>query len=377
MRIDQAAVPVFARHETFHPRYGWLKKAVDAAEADSEAFLQPHAPVRLGVGKNMVRSIRHWGHAFRVLDSLPNPARPRAPGDAPSRIGLSLFGPDGWDPFLEDPGTLWLLHWWLLAPPSRAPVWWAAFNEFSAVQFTDEELLHSVEDHVTGVAAWSAAHPSAIKKDVACLLRMYAPTQRSGRESLDDVLDCPFRELGLLAPVPRAEGRTYRFVVGPKATLPPAIAAFASLDFMARTDAGAHTVTVSRLATEPGGPGRSFKLTEAALSDLLGEASAELPFLNLVAPAGVSQLTFDVDATSAANELLGHYFARHGAPHAPSQRLVAGLDGDHPTSAPLTLFDISTTQRVDVGEPPTDPVKRLLWTQRRLDAQAMRGAGNG
>ncbi len=308
---------------------------------------------------------------------MPNPERPRAPGDTPSRIGLSLLGPDGWDPFLEDPGTLWLLHWWLLAPPSRAPVWWAAFNEFSAVQFTDEELLHSVEDHIAGVAAWSTPHPTAIKKDVACLLRMYAPGQRSGRESLDDVLDCPFRELGLLVPVPRAEGRTYRFVVGPKATLPPAIAAFASLDFMARTDGSARTVTVSRLATEPGGPGRTFKLTEGALSDLLEEASDSLPHLNLVAPGGVSQLTFDVDATQAANDVLSHYFETDGDTRQTAERLVAGLNGDRPSSAPLTLFDLGTAQRADLGDPPTDPVKRLHWTQRRMNARSHGGAGDG
>lgn len=49
---------VFARHETFHPRFGWLKKGFDRAAIDSEVFLRPDAPVRLGVGKNMVRAIR-------------------------------------------------------------------------------------------------------------------------------------------------------------------------------------------------------------------------------------------------------------------------------------------------------------------------------
>ena len=50
--------PVFARHETFHPRFGWLKKGFDAAQKNPGIFLQEDAPVRLGVGKNMVNSIR-------------------------------------------------------------------------------------------------------------------------------------------------------------------------------------------------------------------------------------------------------------------------------------------------------------------------------
>jgi len=31
--------PVFARHETFHPRFGWLKKGFDAAVEESGVFL--------------------------------------------------------------------------------------------------------------------------------------------------------------------------------------------------------------------------------------------------------------------------------------------------------------------------------------------------
>ncbi|MCT7964099.1 DUF4007 family protein [Laspinema sp. D1] len=54
----QSVNPVFARHETFHPRFGWLKKGFDKAKEDPGVFLAEDAPVRLGVGKNMVRSIR-------------------------------------------------------------------------------------------------------------------------------------------------------------------------------------------------------------------------------------------------------------------------------------------------------------------------------
>jgi hypothetical protein len=58
--------PVFARHETFAVRSGWLKKGFDAASDDEAIFLDDDAPLRLGVGKNMVRAIRYWCHAFKV-----------------------------------------------------------------------------------------------------------------------------------------------------------------------------------------------------------------------------------------------------------------------------------------------------------------------
>lgn len=46
----------FARHETFHPRWGWLKKGFEMSGIDSRIFLAEFAPVKLGVGKNMVRA---------------------------------------------------------------------------------------------------------------------------------------------------------------------------------------------------------------------------------------------------------------------------------------------------------------------------------
>lgn len=35
--------------------------------------LQDDAPVRLGVGKNMVRSIRYWCTAFKIIDKNNSP----------------------------------------------------------------------------------------------------------------------------------------------------------------------------------------------------------------------------------------------------------------------------------------------------------------
>ena len=65
------ANPIFARHETFHPRYGWLKKGYDEVFDDPDIFIKEEAAVNLGVGKNMVASIRYWGLAFKIYRELP------------------------------------------------------------------------------------------------------------------------------------------------------------------------------------------------------------------------------------------------------------------------------------------------------------------
>ncbi len=61
----------FSGHETFTLRHGWLKKAVDAVQTDPHAFMKDTAMVHLGVGKNMVRSIRHWSLAADVVREMP------------------------------------------------------------------------------------------------------------------------------------------------------------------------------------------------------------------------------------------------------------------------------------------------------------------
>ena len=113
---------------------------------------------------------------------------------------------------MEDPGTLWLLHWLLLAPPSLLPVWWLAFNGLHAVEFDEDDLEGAVTTQLEAIAEWKAPHPSSVRKDVSALLRTYAPAERSGRNGIEDILDCPLRELNLIG---RSIGTNrYRFAMG-------------------------------------------------------------------------------------------------------------------------------------------------------------------
>lgn len=99
----------FARHETFYPRFGWLKKGFEAVKGSPQIFLAEDAHIQLGVGKNMAKAIRYWCGAFKLIQ----------PDSTPSDLGISLLGDDGYDPFLEDPATLWWLHWHLLKTPCK------------------------------------------------------------------------------------------------------------------------------------------------------------------------------------------------------------------------------------------------------------------
>ena len=331
MRLVDAALPMFARHETFHPRYGWFRKAYWFAKWDHYVFGRSDAPVVIGVGKNMVRSIRFWGLAAKLLVEDPEAPNRRSPGLVPTRVGHALFGEMGWDPFMEDPGTLWLLHWLLMAPPSRLPVWWLAFNDFDAVEFDDSALDLVVETQLEAVSSWKMPHPRSRMKDVRALLRTYGPPVRSARTSIDDILDCPLRELNLIE-VSAATGR-YRFTLGPKPTLPSEVLAYAALDYIARTGTTGNTVTLSRLAYESGSPGRVFKLTEAELSEALEPTLECVDVLDLVTPTGAAQLSWRGDPTRIAVDVLNSYY------RASPPDMRAGRYADEPVDEDLIEAD--------------------------------------
>lgn len=282
---------VFARHETFHPRFGWLKKGFDRACVDSEIFLREDAPVRLGVGKNMVRSIRYWCQAFKLLEA-----------DQPTEFGIQLLGDGGWDSFLEDPASLWLLHWKLLEPPCYATTWEFIFNQFRSVEFSTEELFNQLCEYRDRIAPRMAE--SSLKKDISCVMRMY--TQQPEKTSVsEDSLDCPFAELGLL--YPSGNSRTYGFRMGQKPTLPAAIVVYACLYYAAVAMAGQNRIPIGKLLYDPGSPGQVFRLTESAL-DAAITVFADGTSLGISDAAGKREFFFNDEPIRKAGDILNTYY---------------------------------------------------------------------
>ena len=307
MRLTEAAVPVFARHETFHPRYGWFRKAYRSVAEDPHVFDSADAPVRIGVGKNMVRAIRFWGLAAGLI-APDSESRLRRKPIGRTRFGDRLFADSGgWDPWMEDPGTLWLLHWRLLATPCQLPVWWLAFNEFHPIEFTDDDLEDAVAAQLDANADWKTPHRSSVRKDVSALLRTYAPQERTKRTSIDDVLDCPLRELNLIRRA-TAPGR-YRFILGTKPTLPSEIATAAALDYAAGTVVGRKSISVSSLVHEPGSPGKAFKLNETELLAALDPTVRRRYGLRLTAGTGAHMLSWFAPPRDLVESILNDYYS--------------------------------------------------------------------
>ncbi len=257
------ANPSFAGHQTFAFRLGWLKKGIDAlsdpAAGGPVLFSRPDALVTLGVGKNMVQSIRYWLLTTRMATEANRQIYPTA-------LGTRLFGgadQPGWDPFLEDDASLWLLHWQLAGPGSLAFTWAYTFNQFREHEFSRDTLTDAVRRAAEGVVSKIPSRETLLR-DVECLLHTYV--SGDSRMAADDGLECPLQGLGLIRP---GFERLYRFQVGPKPTLPPLLFAYALTEFWQWRQGDTPTLSVWDIVYAEGGPGAVFKLNEDAVLERL------------------------------------------------------------------------------------------------------------
>ena len=353
MLLSEAAVRGFARHESFYPRYGWFRKAYEAAARDPRIFASEDAPVRLGVGKNMVNAMRFWGLAAKIIEE-----RPQSSGVVPTRLGHALFG--GWDPYEEDPGTLWLFHWLLLAPPCLLPVWWIAFHNFCPAEFTKSDLAEAAVSKVEAEPGWTMPHPSSIEKDARVLLLTYGLPSRSLLSYGYDGPDCPLRELKLL--VSSADGRRHWFRTGPKPTLPSEVVAFAALDFVSCNGVDDGTISLNRLAYEPGSPGLAFKLNETDLAAALEPTVERTNAISFVTRAGASHLTWSEDPADIALYVLEEYYYRVW--YGPDVDVRLLLDAAHQRVQGRTLADILSS--VDPPQPVVAARHNAQYDVRRV-----------
>ena len=296
----------FGRHESFPLRFGWITKGLDALADDPKVFTREDATVVLGVGKNMVGSIRYWLQATRIARRDPrNGALKRTP------IAEIVFGDQG-DPYLEDEGTIWLLHWLLATNPSEATAIYWFFNHFHKPAFTTEEVVTGLTDFAKRELA-SRTSATTLKGDAQLVLRMYSRTVASARIGLEDALDSPLAMLDLQE---RLDTRTWRAAPMDRAELPLDVFAFAIAELFEHGNAEQLAIADLMYSdNEHCAPGAVFRMTEDGLVSKLEALCEEYPHaLRLDRTAGVFQL-YKMASLDSVEILKGRY--------APDGRLAA------------------------------------------------------
>ncbi|MET8626649.1 DUF4007 family protein [Kitasatospora sp. NPDC004669] len=316
-RLAEAVELRFNRHETFAPRFGWMHKAYMQVKDVPDIFYREDAPVLLGVGKNMVNAMRYWSKAFKLTQEHAHgdPSR-KARLAAPTWRARWLLDENGADPYLEDTGSLWLLHWWLLSaePDSKCqvPSWYVMFNLAPRSRVTDLEMQSVITRYVHENFKeddWPASE--SVKRDVDCLVKMYASDQEFNPlspGSFEDLLMSPFRELGLLEGQGKGKQKTWRFTSGARSNLPAAVLAHACLDYASRLSSTAGSISLARLAAEEGSPGSAFRMREPELTKAIESLVGNHPDLQIVEALGQRSLAYTKPPKSLAWDVLDEYY---------------------------------------------------------------------
>jgi|UniRef100_UPI003562C5B1 hypothetical protein len=158
------ARPIFSGHESFACKSHWLKRGYDFVIAERN-FNDDDAVVYLGVGKNMVASIRFWLKSVGLLKE-----------DHLEDISDYLFNDEnGRDPYLEDIGTLWLLHF-MLVNTEYATIYKTTFVEYHRQRnIIEKDKLQNYIKHTCfeGTSYKNLYNDNTVKRDIGVMLHNY------------------------------------------------------------------------------------------------------------------------------------------------------------------------------------------------------------
>jgi hypothetical protein len=263
--------PIFSGHETFPIRYGWLKKVYDACipiekkkkgSITRDLFNKDEAIVILGVGKNMVSSMKHWSIYTSLFDV--DEKKNLVIND----LARNIFDDEGLDPWLENYATLWFIHWNLSAKkPNKNHLYtylWF-FNFLNGNTFEKDVLANRIMESLKDLPVKKPS-PLTLKRDIECFLGVYS-SRISKNKADEDNIESPLTELELISPL---VGRNlFQVNRGSKPTISIYTFLFALLKFWDFYSPNTKTLSFESICYNFMSPGRIFLLNEDAVSEYL------------------------------------------------------------------------------------------------------------
>ena len=277
---------VFSGHESFSCRMLWPIKGYDYLN-DGNSFNDPNSVIMLGVGKNMVASIRYWLKALGLTEH-----------DKPSTLAKYLFDEaQGKDRYLESLGTLWLLHF-LLVVLNEATLYNILFLRYQKErkQFAKEQVLNFVKRLMAEDDRLKQFNSNTVGKDFGVLVQNYVqPSKPKSYEDYSSLLI----DLNLIRN--DNSDRGYAFNIEGKRTVPTEIFLYAVL-WMKGSD---RTVSYDTLQNV----GLVFCMTDMEVIEMLQQIDREYSeYVQYSDNAGIRQLLFKEGKQMNPIDLLNRYY---------------------------------------------------------------------
>lgn len=175
-------------HETFYPRPGWLTKGLlHLHDGGAGVFSAPETADRLGVGRNMAKSIGWWldatGLATRASRNGPLELTP---------LGTAVVEHD---PYMVRLGTWWLVHASAMTCGMETSLPW--FFAPRRPERSDRTVLTEMLLRELSPARGKAPAIKTIQREVAAVMQTWAVPVPRPRIDPEDNLGSPFHRLDL------------------------------------------------------------------------------------------------------------------------------------------------------------------------------------
>lgn len=122
-------------HQKFMIRQSWLIKGINAISEEEKIFSNKYlldSINYLGIGSNMVQSLRYWMRSFGLVNSDYSLTE--------DCIELHKL-----DPLLSDDFTKWILHIWYT---ENSPIWQMIYVQDKLTNFDTNYLLERLKQHI-------------------------------------------------------------------------------------------------------------------------------------------------------------------------------------------------------------------------------------
>ncbi len=174
-------------HEKFALRDGWISKGLAAVSEDPLVFAGKDGPDILGIGNNMVKSLRYWLKACNLIEEK------QGKGATLTDLGEMIIRQD---PYIEDDFTIGVLHSQLSRNLEEATSWYMFFNRCDIEEMPKDKIENILLREIKKYAMGQSFSEKSVKNDLDVLLSMYG----KDKDSVDpeDKTISPFAQLKLI-----------------------------------------------------------------------------------------------------------------------------------------------------------------------------------
>ena len=252
----------FRAHDTFFIRKGWLSKGLSQVYKDGSVFIsKTQNPMDVfGIGNNMVKALRYW---MQVTGLTKEPEKGKRVQEF-TDFGELVFK---YDRYIDETGTLLLLHYELASNEKDATAWYYFFNQFTFNEFTKEDFVREIQNYIQ-INNEDEVATRSLEDDFACILSTYQSRSKMGTTiSPENNIDCPLGELNLIDTLDKKR-KIYRKAIPSKELFDPWII-MAIISRWSEKHGNVKEVSLNDLLTSPCNIGRIFNLDTITMLDIL------------------------------------------------------------------------------------------------------------